>query len=215
MEIFLEKIRAFFKGLFSKKSNMLNQEAENFEELLQQRATDNVALPVERIINKFDEKKPSILIIDDSRYILSMVEEYLAICGVTEENFNILKFYGVYAPFVMKETLKELAELGLTKIEYAIIDIVLPGKFKEGNKVVKMDGIDVSIFINEQFKCNKFLFFSGNVLNIYIDFIQEKINKFQDYFKEDLKKYIVIKTKGDDYIINKFNKLLQDKISII
>lgn len=198
----------------SDERSMLSQEEINFEELLPEKSATHLRLPVDRIIQNYDDSKPSIVIIDDSRLILSMVEDYLERLNITEEKYNILKFFGMYAPFVLDETLQELEKQGLTKIEYAIIDIVLPGKVKHGNTYLKMDGIDVSILLNERYKCQKFLFFSGNVLNVYIDFIQEKVDKFFDHFKRDLRKYIVIKTNGDEYIINKFGKLFLNLINI-
>lgn len=206
----IAKIKEYIKNLFKSKSYMLNQESDNLYALLRPRVLDTLALPIERVIKKYDPSKPSILLIDNSKYILSMLEDYLTLCGVTEEKYNILKFFDMYAPFVMIETLQKLEPLGLKKIEYAIIDIVLPGKFYKNNKVLRMDGIDVSIFLEETYDCKKFLFFSGNVVNSYVSYIEEKIKKFKEHFGLELKEYIVNKTESDDVIVKKFKNLFQD-----
>jgi hypothetical protein len=206
---FLKKY--FFKSFLTG----MSQEGANLESLLPEKYQEEINLPVDRIMNNFDSSKPSLVIIDDSIMILSLVEEYLEILGVTPENHNILKFYGFYAPFVLIETLKELkTNFGLKKINYAIIDIVLPGKLKKQNNYVKLDGIDVAIHLHKEYDCKNIVFFSGNVLNVYVDYIMEKIQKFRDYFKKYLNDYIIIKTSEDSYILEQFKNILSEKNNV-
>jgi CheY-like chemotaxis protein len=190
---------------------LLSSEPTNFNELMIERTTESISLPMERIVNRYDKDKPVVLIIDDSPLVLSMVTDYLNKIGITEADYNIFKFYGLYAPFVMKETLIKLTEIGLERIDYAIIDIVLPGKMKSATGYDKMDGVDVAILLDYKYKCKKFIFFSGNVLNMYIDFIHDKCEKFAAYFVRDLRDNIVIKTSTDDEILERFGELFNRK----
>lgn len=180
----------------------------SLDDLLPNKEETNVRLPYVRIVSNYNPNKPSVVIVDDSQLIVLMVQELLNKCGVNKDTHNILKFYGVYAPFVLRETLLQLKDNGLEKIDLAVIDIVLPGKIKEDNIYVKMDGIDVSTILSEKYHCDRFLFFSGNVLNVYVDYIQEKVDKFKDFFNDDLHNYIVVKTQDEDTIIDDFKRLL-------
>lgn len=198
-------------NFFSK--NKIKTESVNYAELMLEREVKTLRLPYDRIIQHYDPAKKSVVIIDDSSLVLSMVQDYLKILGITEEKYNIFQFYGVYAPFVLKETLNELKEQGLTKIDHAIVDIVLPGKLQntETGKYEKMDGIDVAILLNKHYCCNSLLFFSGNILNAYLEFIEEKINKFKKHFTFDLRKYIVVKTTKDTVILDSFKEMLDNE----
>lgn len=177
---------------------------DNLEDLLPCRTSDTISLPIRRLVDNYDSNKPTIVIIDDSMYVLDMVEDYLSIIGITEETHNILKFYGVYAPFILRDTLRLIKDL---KIDYAIIDIVLPGKLKEHGRYEKMDGIDIAMLLDKEYNCGKFLFFSGNVLNTYVKFIEDKVQRFKDYFNKNLLDYIVFKTSTDEEIISRFIEL--------
>jgi CheY-like chemotaxis protein len=162
------------------------------------------------LISKFNKNKPTILIVDDSKGIVSIVEDYIQEeIDVTE--YNILTFFGDYAPFVMKETLDKLNTVhGLNKIDYAIIDIVLPGKFKENDQLVRIDGVDVAIYINGQFNCTNFVFYTGNILNAYIEFIEAKVMKFKEYFGESLKDYMILKISSEEKTKEKFTRLFKN-----
>jgi hypothetical protein len=194
-------------NLFRSKST----EKLNYESLIPEKAPEEILLPLKRIVETFDFSKPSIVIIDDSELYLTLVEEYLEASDITKENHNILKFYGLYAPFVLQDTLKILKEKGLEKIESAIIDIVLPGKINVNNKYLKMDGVDVSIFLNKEFKTTDFFFLSGNILNLYVEYIQEKSNKFYSYFNVALNSLIVPKNCSDETILLKIKEITKPK----
>lgn len=194
----------YFIGLF-KTNKSINFDID-VQEFIPRKEEVELFLPEERIISKFDFKKPTILIIDDSKGIVSIAEDFVSE-QINKSDFNIISFWGVHAPFVMKETLIKLKEQGLNCIDYAVIDIVLPGRVKDKEKTVRMDGIDVAIFLNDEFKCQKFMFYSGNILNAYLDFIEEKFNRFKDYFGKSMKNFIVIKTDTEEKTKEKFRKL--------
>lgn len=179
-------------------------EESSLEEFLPCRTTNDILLPINRIVDTYDSSKPTVLIIDDSVYVLDMVEDYLASIGITTENHNILRFYGVYAPFVMRDTLKLIKNL---IIDYAIIDIVLPGKLRENDQYSKMDGIDVAILLDTEYSCKNMLFFSGNVLNTYVKFIEDKVRRYQNHFNKNLLDSIVFKTANDDEVLSRFIEL--------
>jgi len=201
--------KRFLRRNFNRSHNI--QESVNYEALIPEKYSVELRLPINRIVESFDFSKPSIVIIDDSELILTLVEEYLANCSITSEDYNILRFYGLHAPFILKDTLNILKSKGLEKIEYAIIDIVLPGKIKEENKYVKMDGIDVAILLNRDFGTDNFFFFSGNVLNLYVEYIHEKAEKFYNYFKLNLSEFIIPKNSDDDSIQERIEELISQK----
>lgn len=178
----------------------------NVPDLIPPKQDIEIYLPEERIISQFKPNRKNILIIDDSKGITSIVEDFVAeIVDVTE--YNVLVFYGLNAAFVMKATLKRLEELGLEKIDYAIIDIVLPGKMKVDNKYERLDGIDISIYLNKMYSLENFIFYSGNILNSYVDYIEEKIAKFKDHFNKNLKNYIILKGQSDEEVSSRIRKL--------
>lgn len=198
---------------FFKKDPVLNYDI-SISELIEERIDSPIFLPEERIINRFDTNKPSILIIDDSKGMVSIVEDYLADLNVNLSDYNVLTFFGVNAGFVMVETLAELRKKGLSKIDYAIIDIVLPGRIHVEDSYRKMDGIDVAEHISRMYSCDSFLFYSGNTLNYYVDYIEEKIAKFDSIFNKNMRNYLVFKNESDDVILGRFESLINGEINV-
>jgi hypothetical protein len=171
-----------------------------------------IFLPEERLISKFDPSKPSLLIIDDSKGIISIVEDYIELCTINKEHYNILTFFGKYAPFVMEETLLTLREKGLQKIDYAIIDLVLPGKIKNGDVCIKKDGVDVAEFLHSEFSCTNMCFYTGNALKIYPELTKEKADRFEKYFNKSFFDYVIFKGADMDIdIVNEFCKLIYNE----
>lgn len=169
----------------------------------------SVNLPEVRLISTYDNSKPSIVIIDDSKGIVSIVQDYVCECGISSDTHNILSFYGDYAPFVMKQTLEALKEKGLTKIEFAIIDIVLPEKMKVGDKYIKLDGIDVAVYLNGNHSLTNFVFYTGNIISAYVEFINEKTKKFKKHFGKEMIEHVVFKGGAtDDVMVEEFCKLI-------
>lgn len=201
-------MKTFINIVFGKKK-LENEFEIDLKDILPEREDVELFVPEERLISKFDPSKHSILIIDDSKGIISIVEDYIKVCKVDTSNYNVLTFFGVYAPFVMERTLDVLKQKGLNKIEFAIIDIVLPGKIKIEDKNIKKDGIDVAISLNTHFSCNNFCFYTGNILQAYEEFAKEKEQKFKKKFHKDLKDFIIFKGDGsDENVIKEFCKLL-------
>jgi CheY-like chemotaxis protein len=182
----------------------------NFNKMLPNKYEIDLKLPQERIVSNYKPELPTIIIIDDSKGIVSIVEDYLQECGLQSESFNILSFFGQMAPFVLSQTLDMLKEKGLTKVDYAIIDIVLPGKIKKGDKYIKMDGIDVSILLNSKYNCNNFVFYTGNIVNTYVEFIKLKSDKFFSHFNKNIDDYLIFKGNDSDRdVVENFCSLLK------
>lgn len=182
----------------------------NYNSMLPAKYSIDLKLPQERIVSNYNPELPTIVIIDDSKGIVSIVEDYLHECGLQSESFNILSFFGQMAPFVLLQTLSMLKDKGLNKVDYAIIDIVLPGKIKQDDKYIKMDGIDVSILLNKEYKCNNFVFYTGNIVNTYVEFIKLKSDKFFNYFNKNIEDYLIFKSNdADKDVIENFCSLLK------
>lgn len=196
-------MKIFGYTLFEKKQKISSKDLLN---LIPERKNDDIFLPLERVIKNYKPNLRTVLIIDDSRGITSILEEYIS--KNSQEEFNIVSFYGVNAPFIMEETLQILKTKGLTKIDFAIIDIVLPGKRFKDNHILKWDGIDVSIFLSEEFDLKNFLFYTGNIVSNYVAFIKDKKEKFNQYFKTDIKDFILYKSENDVIINRELNSLL-------
>lgn len=202
------KIKKIFKG----KSADLQVIKEDLGQLLPTKTSYNIEIPWDRLIKNFDYNKKTIVLIDDSKMILTLLQDYLTTIGLHLEDYNILDFYSIYAPFVLRDTLKELAKNPSFKVDYAVVDIVLPGKIKDSQNYIKMDGIDVAKILHDMYKCRNFKFFSGNVLNHYIDYIQEKVVKFEEYFGKDLYTYIILKNEDDQIIQAKLKELFKNEL---
>jgi len=166
------------------------------------------------ILKNYVPGKKNIIIIDDSPGIISivvdMLEELHSNKKINLHEYNILKFYGKFAPFLLEYTLEKN---NITKIDYAIIDIILPGRLKIDGIQKRLDGIDTAILLNKQYNCNNFVFYTGNVVSEYIDFIKEKVDRFYDFFGIHIKEQIIFKGEGDDAKF-KFEDLLLNKYDI-
>lgn len=159
---------------------------------------DTIPIPINRIINTHDINKNNIIIIDDSPGIVSVLEDFIKEVekngDINLDDYNVMTFSDKYAPFVLKRTLEEL---DLKKVDFAIIDIILPGKMKQGEKYFKLDGVDVAILLYEKYGCTNFVFFTGNIISEYVDYIKEKVDKFEDVFNKDIRDFIIFKGDKD------------------
>jgi CheY-like chemotaxis protein len=203
---------AWIKSFFKKEDQ--NTYDISISDLIEERVDIPIFIPEDRIINNFYKNKPSILIIDDSKGMISIAEDYLLELHLDLNDYNVLTFYGINAGFVMIETLNVLKNKGLEKIEFAIIDIVLPGKIHVDDSYRKMDGIDVAEHISSKYSCKNFLFYSGNTLNYYVDYIEEKIGKFDKIFNKNMRNFLVFKNETDEFILSKFDKLIHGEIHV-
>ena len=183
---------------------------EDMTNVLPEKEFTELKLPVKRILDNYDPYKKTIVVIDDSRGIVSIVEDFIKDAEdkgyINLNDYNILTFYDDCAPFIMKETLRKIDP----DVEFAIIDIVLPGKISENGIFVRMDGIDVAEVLHNEFGCNNFIFFTGNVVSEYVDYMKNKILRFNKIFNKNIEDFIVFK--GDingDKVVEKFGQLFK------
>lgn len=200
-----DKLTDKISDLVSKKQEPLTEEEEFLRELLPEKGDYDFSLPVKRVIENFDPAKKNLVIIDDSKGIVSVVQDMLEELHkegrINIEEYNVLPFFDKYAPFVMEETLNELGDI---KVDLAIIDIILPGKMKRDGKYFKKDGVDVAHVLNRKYGCENFVFFTGNVVSEYIEFIREKVERFHKYFGKHIKEHMIFKGDNDDGESTKF-----------
>jgi len=185
-----------------------------YEDIMPYKNEVNIEPRVDEIVQAYLKytKQKHVVIIDDSYGIVDVVKEYVhKIIDVNDDvNLNqidILPFGGMHAPFILIEALKKL---DLKHIDYAVIDIVLPGKMTVGGINTKYDGIDVAIHLNEFYGCNNFVFYSGNVVSEYVEYIGEKMSKFEAHFDRSLKDFIIYKGDlNESQTIEEFTKLFK------
>ena len=180
--------------------------------MLPLKEASELKIPVKRILENYDATKKTIVIIDDSRGIVSIVEDFLKKAEesnlINLADYNILSFYDECAPFVLKETLKVINP----EVEFAIVDIVLPGKVREEDSFVRMDGVDVAELLHKNYRCDSFIFFTGNVVSEYVDYMQDKVVRFEKIFDKKIDDFIVFKSDGvDDHIMKTLRGLFKKK----
>jgi len=147
-------------------------------------------------LEDYDKTKKSILLFDDNMGVISFLEDDLYELQesnvINLDDYNIIKFSSQYAAFHLQATLKAYDGLN---IEYGFFDITLGGGVydeKKGNII--LDGVDAFISAKEYNKDLKFVFFTGNKLNPYINKNKIIINKFKESDDSDIKDHILYKT---------------------
>lgn len=168
-------------------------------------------------IKDFDNKKETILIIDDNEGIVSFLEDdidFLQGEGIIDiSEVNVLGLSGSHAGFNFEIMQKRNSGLN---IKWAIIDITLGGSVMTKEGIVKYTGVDVFEILYKDNPDIKFLFYTGNNLNPYIKANKKIIDQFNRITDEDISKYVLFKTSMDmdkrrNYISEfLFNKRLEE-----
>jgi len=185
-----------------------------YEDIMPYKNEVNIEPRVDEIVRAYlkHPKQKHVIIIDDSYGIVDVVKEYVhKIIDVNDDvnlnSIDILPFGGMHAPFILMEALQKL---DLMRIDFAVIDIVLPGKMMVNGINTKYDGIDVAIHLNENYGCNNFVFYSGNVVSEYVEYIGEKMSKFEAHFGRNLRDFIIYKGDlNETQTIEEFTKLFK------
>ena len=146
----------------------------------------------------FDFDKDSVLIIDDNEGMVSFLEddiEFLAEHNlINQHKINILGISGDHAAFTFK-TLQD--EYGSLNIKWAIIDITLGGSKMTEKGNLKYSGVDVFKMIYDKNPDVKFLFYTGNSLNPYINANKNLIAQFKSINGDDIMSHVLFKTSMD------------------
>ena len=148
---------------------------------------------------EYDNTKESILIIDDSRGVISfMVDDVLQILGelgIPAEQYNILCFDGQYAAYHFIATSQAYKGLNITK---AIIDITYDGIAKTASGNVQYNGVDVYEELHKYNPNAKFVFYTGNELNEAITHVRELVNKFHNIHGNTIRDYLWFKSSSSN-----------------
>jgi CheY-like chemotaxis protein len=169
-------------------------------------------------LDSFESYRQTILIIDDSPGMVEIIKEHLTTLGYDKDNYNIVSFTGRCAPFSMINGLKQLENLGLEKIDYAIIDLILPGKVDIENKMIGMDGIDVASYLDYRFNCKNSCIIHVEGFDTesgYNLFFNKKIEKFRRLFRKDLKDFLLYKEIKGENFIKELNLLFKEEKYIL
>ena len=147
----------------------------------------------------YNKKKDSILIIDDNEGMVSFIEDDMDFLNKTKvikkDEINIISLSGNLAGFSFEIMQKKAKGLN---IKWAIIDITLGGSVmtKEGN--VKYTGVDVYEMLMEFNPEAKFVFYTGNNLNPYINANKKLIEQFKKVSGgKNIKEFVLFKTSMD------------------
>lgn len=147
-------------------------------------------------LERYSRSKPSILLMDDNEGILSIIIDDLRELHkegkIDLSSYNIVKFSSQYAAFNLIATMKAYDGLN---IKYGIFDITLGGGvYDETKGNIVLDGIDAFIEAKTLNPRMKYVFFTGNKLNPYINKNKTIIEKFKDFTGDNINNYIVYKT---------------------
>jgi len=164
----------------------------------------------------YDPNKPSVLLFDDNYGVISFLKDDLEELDeenkINLKNYNIIEFTSKYAGFQALATLKSYSGLN---IKYAIFDLTLGGGvYDEVKGNVILDGVDIFENVRYYNPDMRYIFFTGNKLNPYINKNKEIMDKFEKISGEDINKHILFKTnltpeKRKDYLY-KFIKGFRD-----
>jgi len=150
-------------------------------------------------IKDIDKTKNTILIIDDNEGMVSFLEddiEYLSDEDIIDlSNTNLLTLSGKHAAFTLKLILTKAKPIN---IKWAIIDITLGGSVTTAEGNVKYTGIDVYEMLAEANPDIKYIFYTGNNLNPYINANKRMINQFENLTnKDNIMNHVLFKTSMD------------------
>lgn len=160
--------------------------------------------------DNFDNRKPSILLIDDNSGMVSFLEDdinFFMDKKVLDRNkINVLSISGSHAAFSFEALQHKYENLN---IRWAVIDITLGGSImtKDGN--IRYTGVDIYAILKEFNPDAKFVFYTGNNLNPYIRTNERLIAQFKELSNGgDIKDHVLFKTSLDmdtrrDYICEK------------
>lgn len=143
-----------------------------------------------------DESKPCIVLLDDNEGVVSFLRDdlqYLHDKGyINLSDYNVLGFTTEYAVFHLLSTIKTRRNM---KVKLAVLDITIGGSIHDrarGNII--LDGVDAFI---ETMKLNpdmKYVFFTGNKLNEYINKNKLIMDKFEKFTQENIHNHTMFKT---------------------
>jgi len=150
-------------------------------------------------VNKINSNKPNILIMDDFKGMVDLLQNELnnvSVCDV-HDKFNVYLAYGEFAGFAARN----LIEQGI-KIDIAFLDITLGGIIRGE----ELDGIDIAkLCYKSNPKCIV-QFVTGHSLNKRNPQIFEFIKKYESFFNDKMDGTILFKQ--DDTVHKLFKNII-------
>ena len=148
----------------------------------------------------YGPNKKTILIIDDNLGIVSFLEddvkEMAREYSLNIDDFNIVAIYGNDAAINAITLVKKYPEF---KVDYAIIDLTYGAIIKTDKGNVKFNGVDVFCYLREKNPNLKYVFFTGNTLNTYLNSIKRMVEKFKSCSNgEDIIDHTIFKNQYSD-----------------
>ena len=136
-----------------------------------------------------DPKRKTLLIIDDNPGVLNFLKDDIKFLREDKDfDVNIVSICGRHAVFHLENVIDDY------KFDYAIIDITFGGSKTDGEKTVKYTGVDAFELLYNHNKDLKFIFYTGNTLNTYINSNKKIIDEFYAIHGTDIKQHIIYKT---------------------
>lgn len=142
-----------------------------------------------------DLSKPGILLIDDNPGIVSFLEDDFEVLykenKINLNKYNIFSFTSKMAAYMFMATVRKYGDLN---IKYAIIDITLGGIVTTIDNIIKLTGVDVLEMLLEMNPDIKYIFYTGNQMNVYIKPIADIMEQYKKLTKKDINDIVLFKT---------------------
>jgi len=159
---------------------------------------------------QWDKSKKTFLIIDDNFGIVAIIKDIIdelsAEGKINLEEWNILSFQEKQAGIHL---LKSIQIDGL-KVDAAFIDMTYGSIIRIKERNIKINGLHIFKFLKDKNENINFKFYTGNVLNEYINNNKEIIDYFHKITGKNIKDYIIMKSRTtDDDLKNEILKLFE------
>jgi hypothetical protein len=143
-----------------------------------------------------DPNKDTIVLLDDNAGVLSFLIDDLKLLkkkGIFDyTKYNVLTFDSKFAAFKLRSALYTRQNMN---IKFAIFDITIGGTlFTESGENICLDGVDCFTDVSKYYDDFKYIFYTGNKLNTYINKNQEIVDKFKNFTGDDIEDHILYKT---------------------
>ena len=169
-------------GLFNKKKKKEEDESLPYtspESLKVEEFVPSISAP--EFVNGYDPEKKNMIVMDDQKGMVNIfIGEMLSIKEYNiDKLFNILPVHGVYSAFKVERFIENNPDV---KFDVAFLDMTLGGILSG----VEYDGIDVAIMLKDSNPKCEVQFLTGHIMNGRVSIIFDYMQKFREYFKEDI-----------------------------
>lgn len=189
---FWKKKKAKKRQLESERTYCHGAGADNIDDAVLEEVLDEYSPDAKRLIVEYckivGNGKKNLLVVDDSVGIISLVEDAIDELGIAGE-YNIISFSSAYAGVAFEYFQRKCH----TRIDAAIIDLVLGGVVRYKDGTLKIEGIDVFRRVYERNPNVRFLFYTGNSLNKHMPQAKRTMDTFRDVTGREIGEYLLYK----------------------